>query len=62
MTKLKYPEKVQNALEKKGFFNISCEERLKKHQAAINKANKLLTSEDKKLLISIVEDEMRWPD
>lgn len=62
MTKLKYPEKVQRALEKKGFFDMSYEERLKKHQAAIKKANKLLTSEDKKLLISIVEDEMRWPD
>ncbi len=52
---MEYPDKIKKELEKTGFFDMTNEEKIQKHKKSIKKFNKL-NSEDKKLLLEIIEE------
>lgn len=52
---MEYPDKIKKELEKTEFFDMTDEEKIQKHKESIKKFNKL-NSEDKKLLLEIIEE------
>ncbi|MDK2801388.1 MAG: hypothetical protein PWQ70_3007 [Clostridiales bacterium] len=60
MSTYSYPKKIQEALQKKGFYDLTREQRVKKHIACTKKIYDLLSPEEKEDLVKILE-ESRWP-
>lgn len=56
MTRKKYPPKIQQLLERNGFFDLTVKERQKKHQEFIKNVPKVLNSDEKICLIKTLGD------
>lgn len=52
-------EKIKKILIENGYYRLSEEERQQKHKEFIENVSKVLTQEEKSLLLKILDEEMR---